>query len=327
MTASADSLRLAFGKEAGVPPVLPDPPQFQLARITSETLALTPQVVNSGELDPSGQVKDSILTGATSGGDVNFEVSNNPWLEEMLAALMRNDWGVGNYNGVQVTADQLIVGQLLNRYTVEKRFTLEDGAFTYHRFPHSAVASGVITISPGNPITGTFSISSGGQDDPDDAELPLAVYVPAGDKPVMTAPLVTELTIDAGTVQARCLSEFVINLNSNVRGIQCIGSLGEREKVLGRLEATLTGTVYFASDDMLQHLLDQDTFPVLVTVTDSEGASYSFEFPRCKVTAAPVTAGGGTGSDVTVALAMTALYDSAKGSTVLITRADAPVGP
>jgi hypothetical protein len=157
-------------------------------------------------------------------------------------------------------------------------------------------------------------------DEPDAAEIPGSVYASAGEEPIMTAPLVTELTIDAGTVTARCLSQFVMDFNSNVRGIQCIGTLGEREKVLGRFEAKMTGTVYFASDDMLLHLLNQDTFAVTVKITDSMGAFYTFDFPRCKVTAAPVTAGGGTNSDVTVALAMSALYDEAKGSTVLVTR-------
>lgn len=320
MTVPADLLRLAFGKEAGVPPVLPAAPVFRLARITSESIALTPQTQNSAELDPSGQVRDSILTGATTAGDVNFEVSNNPWLEEMFAAVLRSAWGVGNYNAVALTPDELIVGQLLLFYTIEKRWTMAGGVFDYHRFRNSAIASLALTIAPGNPISGSLSVSGGTMDDPDAAEIVGATYQSAGDEPVMTAPLVTELTIDAGTVSARCLSEFVINFNSNVRGIQCIGTLGEREKVLGRLEATMTGNVYFASDDLLQHLLDQDEFPVAVKITDSVGAFYEFEFPRCKVTAAPVTAGGGTGSDVAVALAMTALFDEAKGSTVRIKR-------
>jgi hypothetical protein len=320
MIVPADTLRLAFGAEAGTPPVLPATPPFQLARITSETIALNAQTQNSAELNPSGQVSDSILTGANTTGDVNFEVSNNPWFEEMLSALLRDVWGTGMYDGVALTPDQLIVGALLKTYTIEKRFSMPGGVFDYHRFRNCAVANGSITITPGAPIVGKVTIAGGPLDEPDDAEIPGSVYTSAGEEPVMTAPLVTELTIDAGTVVARCLSQFVVNLNSNVRGIQCIGTLGEREKVLGRFEAAMTGTVYFASDDMLLHLLHQDTFPVTLKITDSLGAFYTFEFPRCKVTAAPVTAGGGTNSDVTVALAMSALFDEAKGSTLLITR-------
>jgi len=324
-TVPADLLQLAFGKEAGTPPTLPATPVLLLARVTSENIALTPQVQNSAELDPSGQVRDSILTGASTTGDVNFEVSNNPWLEEMLAAVLRNDWGVGMYNAIAVTPDELVPAGLLNFYTVEKRWTMPGGPpaiHDYHRFRNCAVAQMAITIAPGAPINGSLTVSGGMMDEvlPDPNPIAGATYTSGGDEPVMTAPLVTELTIDAGTVSARCLSEFVINMNSNVRGIQCIGTLGEREKVLGRLEINMTGTVYFASDDLLVHLLEQDTFPVSVTITDSEGASYEFEFPRCKVTAAPVTAGGGTNSDVTVALAMTALFDEAKGASVIVRR-------
>jgi hypothetical protein len=320
MIVPADTLRLAFGAEAGTPPVLPATPAFQLARITTETIAFNPTTQNSAQLDPSGQVRDSIMTGANSNGEVNFEVSNNPWLEEMLSALLRDTWGVGTYDGAALTADEIIVGTLLKTYTVEKRFTMGAGVFDYHRFRNCAIAAGSITIAPGAPINGRLTVSGGPMDDPASAEIPGSVYTDGGSEPVMTAPLVTELTIDAGTVTARCLSQFVMDFNSNVRGIQCIGTLGEREKVLGRFEVKMTGTVYFASDDMLQHLLDQDEFAVTVKVTDSVGAFYTFDFPRCKVTAAPVTAGGGTNSDVTVALAMSALYDETKGSTVRITR-------
>src|SRR5262245_20704217 len=233
MPVPADTLRLAFGAEAGTPPTLPTPPTWQLARITTESIALAAQTQPSAEPDPSGQVRDSILTGANTAGDVNFEVSNNPWLEEMLSALLRNNWGTGSFDATPLTPDELIVGALLKTYTIEKRWTMPGNVYNYHRFRNCAVATGAITIAPGAPISGTLHVIGGPLDDPDDAEIAGSIYTSAGSEPVMTAPLVTELTIDAGTVLARCLSQFVISINSNVRGIQCIGTLGEREKVLG----------------------------------------------------------------------------------------------
>jgi hypothetical protein len=317
MLVSADILRLAFLRTE--PPAAPVD-QALLARLTGESIAMAPTVTNSNELDPSGQVRDSILTGASTSGGVNFEASRNPWLDEMLAAAACGAWGVGEYDGAAVAADQLVPSALLSLYTIEKAWTMPDDSESFHRFLNCAVAGLSLAITPGEPITGAVTISGGPMVDPIPVvPMPGVTYLDPGDHPVMTAPLVTELSVDLGTVSTRCFGTFNLNLINNVRGVQCIGTLGEREKVLGRIEVTLAGTVYFASNDMLQHLLDQDTFPVTLRITDSNGEFYAFEFPRVKVTAAPVVAGG-TGQDVVVDLAMQALYDSTKGSTFLIER-------
>jgi len=317
MLVSADTVRLAFLRTTP-PPTIAN--QALLARITGETITMAPTTVVSGELDPSMQVRDSIVTGAATTGAVNYEASRNPWLDEMLSAAVYSEWGVGSYNTIPLTADQLIAAKELKLYTIEKDWTMVDSTHSYHRFLESAIAGLTLAITPGQPITGSVNISGGPMEDPiSTAPISGITYLDPGSNPVMTAPLVTELTVDMGTVSTRCFGTFNVAINNNVRGIQCIGELGQREKVIGRIETTLAGNIYFASNDMLQHLLDQDTFPVTLKITDSLANFYEFEFPRCKVTGAPVHAGG-TGQDVVVALAMQALYDSVKGSSMLITR-------
>ena len=319
MLVSADTIKLSFLRTTPPPDVAN---QALLARITGESIAMAPTVTNSNELDPSGQVKDSILTGAATAGSVNFEASRNPWLDEMLAAACAGKWGVGNVGTppVPVTADQLIPTAQLNLYTIEKDWTMPDASHSFHRFMQCAVSGISLAITPGEPITGAVAIAGGPMQDPIEIiPVPGLTYLSAGDNPVMTAPLVDQLDVDLGSVMTRCFGTFNVAINNNVRGVQCIGTLGEREKVLGRVEVTLSGTVYFASNDMLQHLLDQDTFHVELRITDSEGNFYEFAFPRCKVTAAPVVAGG-TGQDVVVDLAMQALYDETQGASFIVER-------
>lgn len=319
---TADTTRLAIAKLTGTPPALPATPAWQLARFTGESVNFTPTTVNSSELDPSGQVRDSILTGGSTAGAVNFEVSRNPFLEDLLAAVFRNDWGVGTEGEppVAIGADELIPGTSLSSWAIEKRFQVGDApaSYTFHRFMPSGVDTLEITIAPGDPISGNANFN-GGVQSLDTAEVAGATYDDSGDNPVMTAPLVTELSIDTGTVSTRCLSAFGMTFNSNLRAVECIGTLGPRELLLGVFSAELSGTVYYTDDTIIQKFIDQTPFPVIVKITDSEGNAYEFEFPRCKAASAPVNAGG-TGQDVVIDLTMAATYDTTKGYTVKVTR-------
>jgi hypothetical protein len=112
-----------------------------------------------------------------------------------------------------------------------------------------------------------------------------------------------------------------MSFDTNSRAIQCIGTLGTKETVRGRLNATISATLYYASDAPQQALIDQSEFPISVQLNDAAGAlEYLFEFPRCKMTAAPANAAG-TDTDVTVALEAQALYDATAACTVIVTRA------
>src|SRR5215510_1902661 len=130
MTAvSADSARLAIVRETGSPSAPPTTPAWIVARTTGEGISFAPTTTESGELDPSGQVRDSILTGAATTGPINFEVSNHAAFEEYLAAVFGNAWA----------ADELIPGTNLYLYTVEKTWQLPGPPATqrYHRFANS----------------------------------------------------------------------------------------------------------------------------------------------------------------------------------------------
>lgn len=305
---------------------VPATPTLKLARLSAESINFQPTTATSAELDASGQARDSVLTGARSTGAVELPVSRHDFFEDMLASVMRSGWGVGTRGDGSgpppavtpaVGADELIVGSTLDLYMLEKRWPNPLGGYLYHRFNSSAVASMSMNITPGREISASVQYS-GGVMDLSAAVIGGATYPDPGVKPVFTAPEVSEITV-AGVTNTLCFSDLTMELNSNVRGIECIGTLGFKEQVLGRFEATLRGTVYFVSNDLLTYLVNQTTFPATVKMEDALGNAYEFFFPRCKMTTGGANASG-TGQDTVSNVTIQALYDPSYLTTVMVTR-------
>lgn len=325
---SADVFRLGVVKLTGAPPAVPASPAFVLARLSGESLNFQPQVATSTELDSSGQVRDSVLTGARTTGNVELPLSKHTYFEDALAAVFRNTWGTGQKGDgatvptfTAVTADELVVGSTLQLFMLEKRFVDPAGGFIYHRVNNAAAASASISVQPGQEVQASVAYS-GGTLDLVETALAGATYADPGTKPTFTSPDVSTITI-AGVTGTLCFSNLSMEFNSNVRGIECIGTLGFREQVLGRFEATITGTAYFASNALLDYLVAQTEFPCTIRLEDSLGDYYEFFYPRCKMTSGSANAGG-TGQDVLVNIGIQALYNPNWGYTCKVTRFTAP---
>jgi hypothetical protein len=307
---SADRVRVAFVKQTGVPPATPALPVFTVGRITGEGVAFAPTTTTSGELDPSGNIRDSILTGGESTGDVSLEVSDHDAFEEYLQAVA----------GAQFVADILKNGPEQTYYLFEKMFPdiPVDGSDSYHRFDRTSFATLSLSIAPGSPITASVGVM-GGTMALDTAIIAGATYPDPGTDPVLVP---QDVVVSVGGIAATsCFSSVELSFDTNSRAIQCIGTLGTKETIRGRLNCTIAATLYYATDAPVQALLDQSEFAVSVQLNDADDAlEYLFEFPRCKMTTAPVVASG-TDTDVTVALSIQALFDEVEQCTVKITRA------
>lgn len=310
MPLSADLVRVAFVKQTGVPPVTPANPVFTVARITGEGVAFAPTTMVSGELDPSGNIRDSILTGAESSGDIALEVSDHAAFESFLEAVLGNPF----------TTNIAKNGTLLTYHLLEKTFpdipTI--GAKSYHRFDKTCFSTMGLSIAPGAPITASVG-TMGGVMTLGAAIITGATYPDPGVAPVLVP---YDVVIAVGGIAATsCFSSVELDFDTNSRPIQCIGTLGTKEIVRGRLDAKIRATLYYATDTILQALIDQSEFPITITLNDAAGVmEYIFEFPRCKFTAAPVVAAG-TDTDVTIAMEAQALYDVAQLCTAKVTRA------
>jgi hypothetical protein len=322
MTVLADLFRLAFVRET-TPGVTPATPAYLVARITSEGLNYNPTTQLSNELNPDRQVTDVIVSGGSSGGDVSYEISRNPWFEEMMSAVLGNDWD-------ETLADRLEVGPLLKTYTIEKRFTIDGGIpeYDYHRIIEAAVDAMTLTFTPGGPNTGSVTIL-GGTYSRQDTEIVGSTYGDPGQKPVMIGSEVFPIKITIASVDYTgwCLSALTVNFKNNARAIECLGTVGAAEVVLGRFEAEVTAQIYVqsATKELMDAFLLGQEIAFEFTTADSLGNSYLFQFPRIRVASAQQVAGG-TNTDVVLAATMQALVTTTGAiptveSCVVITRA------
>ena len=321
--ASADLLRLAIVRET-TPGVTPATPAFQLLRVTSESLAYTPDTQLSNELNPARQVTDVIVTGGQSGGDIAMEISSNPGFELLLEGVLAHVWAT----------DEIWVGNQLLTHTVEKRFTFDEAdpivtqRYEFNRFVRSLVDAMTLTFAPGGPATANATIL-GGAMSRDDTDITGATYVDPGQLPVIVGAGVLPVTFTVAAVdyQAWCVSNLVINFRNNGRAIACLGQDAANQVVLGRFECEITASIYLEHDTdvLMDAFINRTEIAFAVTAADSLGNQYEFTFPRVRVSACTEVAGG-TNTDVIMAVTMQALVDEVTtlggpvDSCVLITR-------
>lgn len=318
MPTSADLVQIAICEES-VYGVTPTNPVFQIARITGEGLSFAPTSTVSNEMNPRRQVTDSILTGGQSTGDLNFELAYEKWFDDMLAGALANIWTQG------ADTDMNEIGAELKSFTIEKKIPVPGGTTQYHRFTGCIVNTFSINIRPNQPITGTFGIL-GKALEPSDNAVAGATYVDPVLTPVMTAPLVVDIAIGGVPAVAECFNNLTLSLNNNNRAIECIGTLGPREVVLGRAEITAEFSVLFNSNDLIELLVNQAPTSLEFGTTDSstQGSpdrpyKYTWFMPRVKFTANPVVAGG-TNQDVVNAVSAQGLLDPDEETSLRVTR-------
>lgn len=287
MSTSTDLVRVAF-----VPEVIfgttPANPNFALVRMTGEGIAFAPTTTKSNEINPYRQVTDSILTGGQVTGDINFELAYEEWFETLLAGALCNDW-----NG-----DDLKIGLELKSFTIEKFIPVPGGVDQYHRFTGCVVSQFSLDIKPGSPITGKFTFL-GKAPSVDTAQIAGASYSQPALNPVMTAPRVVGIEIGGIPAISKCFNALSFTLNNNDRAIECIGTLGPRETVLGRAEIQTQFSVLFNDSDLLELLIDQTETSLAFQTNDTSDVGspsthnfYLWTLPRIKLTANPVVAGG-----------------------------------
>jgi hypothetical protein len=176
--------------------------------------------------------------------------------------------------------------------------------YFYQRYKGVTFSTFSLAIAPNSPITGSAGIV-GGSPELDYLPLAGATYVSAGNNPVFTAPQV--MTLDVGQamgIGTHCWTSLNINLDSGNRGIPCIGTIGDRETVLGTLSATVSGEVYFSDQSILEALLENKTIgDSTITLADADGNFYRWDFYGMKPTAGQVAAGG-AGQDLTVPITL-----------------------
>lgn len=172
--------------------------------------------------------------------------------------------------------------------------------YVYQRYIGCTFSTMTTSITPNEDVTMSFGVISG-VPILDDLPLDGATYVGAGDNPVFTAPDVIELTIGSMAVGTSCFTSLEITLDSQNRGIACIGSKGERNAVLGTLACTLDGEVYFSgSQELLQAVINNEVIgDSVITLVNADDAVLRFDAFLVKANSATLNAES-AGADLTI---------------------------
>ncbi len=327
-TTPADLTRVALGR-LNANYALPANPALLVVRMTSDSISYTPNVVESPELDPSGQLMDDVFVGSSSAGNIEFPLVRSPWFHEMLAAVFRNEWGAGaiftegppgTFTPAVMTPDQLVPGKSVFMYDIEKTYASPLGN-KYHVYHRNGVASMALKITPNDILSGTVTYA-GANMDAGDTQIAGATYPDPGEYGLFTSPNVTEVTID-GITAVQCFNTLTLNFNSNLRGVPCVGEESDREKALGRFIPTFDGTAYFVDNEQILALKNRTEMKITITLTDGSGNAYTFFYPRAKFVTAPVVTPG-TNQDVMQPVSLRGLYSKEFGYSCMVSRTLVP---
>ena len=313
MSIAADLTQIAIIEEVTYG-TTPATPAFLVLNITGESLAGNAQTQISNSLNANRQVSDSFLNGLDVSGSMEYEFSKSPALTLMMESAM------GKATASSTTDRDITVGNSQISFTIEKRFedASNPGTYLYHRYRGCVANTLSINMTAGSEITGSVGII--GKDMITDTAIITGATYPAVTVDVFRSPDIDSIVIDnvggtlASTLSTSCITDTTININNNYRGIQCLGTLGNSEVVIGTFECSYSQTIFFGHSQLMDDFLDQVQIDEIITLgDDTEDNHYVFTTTNGKVSANNVVAGG-QGTDVVNACEITWLYDSTLGT-------------
>lgn len=313
MPFGADLTQIAIVEEAtyGETPLTPP---FEVFNITGESLTGNAATALSNSLNNNRQTSDSFLNTLDVSGSMEFELSKSDALTLIMESAMGSDVVVATTNR------DLYVGNTQKSFTIEKRFedASNPGVYIYHRYVGCVANTLTLSMSAGSEMTGSVGII-GKELQTDTAIITGATYdIPTVD--VFRAPDVDSIVLDnlggtlAPTLSTACITDTTININNNYRGIQCLGTLGNSEVVIGTFECSYDQTIFFGHNQMMDDFLAQTQVDEIITIgDDTTDNHYVFTTTNGKIASNNVVAGG-QGTDVVNACTISWLYDSTLGT-------------
>ena len=333
MGISADETGVYIVEEATYG-VVPTTPAFIELPIVSESLATNANTTQSNTLNPNRQLVDSILTGLDVSGSLEIEVARTPALDLLFESAFASDFDISG-----APAWALSIEGKMKSFTILKRWPDPAGTpgtdYLYHIYQGCVVNTLTLNMSAGAEVTGSIAMIGKEVDADTSTVAPAGATFTSPTKfNVLRAPEIKDILLDnasgslATAIGASCVTDLTLTMNANARGIQCLGTLGNKETVLGRFDSTLTMTIFFNSNDIMEEFLGQNIINAAFTIgDDTSDEHYAFVVPRGKISAGTVVAGG-TGTDVVNAITLQALVDNTltpPSTLVLNTKAYVPM--
>lgn len=203
-------------------------------------------------------------------------------------------------------------------FVLEKKL-LTSAATRYHLLNGMRVGSTALQVQPGQIATQSFSFTG---------KSLLAGAATAGDgsptaansNSVMNAIDNVSILREGGTpTPAFSVTNFQLNINSNLRENQAIGSGTPIAVGIGTIEVSGSMEIYFDNDTWFSKYLDWTTSDLAVLLTTSGTGTYVYYLPSIKYTAGEVMISGKDG-DLMAKLSFQGFRNSTYGYTVGISR-------
>lgn len=263
---------------------------FQLSKDSQMSSAIR------GDRRPSG----SKNTKGTSAGSAGLEFGVTPFINDMLEASMMSDWVAGT-----APEDSYIVdGESRKFFLVEKRIrNVIDGTLTnfFERYYGNLVNETSIEIGGSNLVTmsvNTMSVFGDIDKAPADVEVDagglVATYTSPQDYEIADASNNVKNVVlkDAdGNILPVVFSTLTISISNNIREQEGVGSEFAAGMGMGKVNAKVSGTIYYYDDAILDAHLRNKYVSAEITVATNEG-EYMFILPNAKAEAPNANAGG-----------------------------------
>ena len=242
--------------------------------------------------------------------DMNFTDSTNNGWKKITAVgsgqvtvqqdLTTDSASTGTAGGVD-----LINGVEQRSYEMEQAFT---DIAEYQRFSGMRLGTWEVSLSAGEILNGSFAFQGTEVAVQSDTEYG-TVYTPAATTPVMNATSNVGNIVKDGVPLTTCIQSLAFTVDNNLRSQMCVGNKFPSGIGYGRQLVSGTLTAFFENLDLYNEMLSHDDVSLEFSLTDINGRSVKFEFPRVKFnTSAPSPEGIDT--DVMETIEWTAIADS-----------------
>jgi len=200
-------------------------------------------------------------------------------------------------------------------FTVEKEFS---DITQFEVFDGAVVSTLDMAVENSSILTGAFNLM---------ALTEILQQVTAGTGTVTAAPTNDVMNasanvlkiVEGGVILADCVQNMSISLNNNLRGIKCVGTLGNEEVGSGRCAVDGDMSLYFADEAIYDKFSAVSATSIAFIVEDVDGNAYAVTLPRVKFTSWEALAGGAD-QDVVVDLTYMAVYDPTTACSIQIDR-------
>ncbi len=277
---------------------------WKFLRFVSETLSGTTNTTESAEIRSDRMISDLPKVGTTIEGGISCELSPDTY-DDFFEAVLGGTW----------TTNVLKVGTTSRSFTLEKTFEdiserlafkgMRAGQLAF-KFEYGALATLEINFAGNNYSAPATSLVGSGS------------VAAATTTPILNnSANISGIEIN-GIASTLCFKTLNLNINGNLRPMECIGSDAPSNQLQGSVNVTGDFSAYLDNLDLEDIKIANTSFSLEFTATVG-GQGYTFFLPKLKFGGSSPAAGG-RDQDVMLEGAFSALYNTTENSSIVITR-------